>query len=373
MNIGLPKEIKDGERRVALLPAAVQALVNAGHRVNVQCGAGAGAGWPDDLYAVAGANLVASAAEAFDADLVVKVKEIQSSPENEWQHLHPGSMLFSFLHLASDPFMAHELLARRITGIAFETVENASKRLPILAPMSTMAGEMAVTIGANLLMTPNGGRGVALRDANVVIVGAGNAGASAADTAIALGASVTVLSRFGPRLATLAHRLGSSARTIAISPVALQEALRLADLIIATANVPGMTSPRLITRADLAAMTQQSGPGAVLIEVSIDGGGIAETSRATQLSQPTYVEEGVTHYCVANMPAAVSRSASQALSDAVLPYVLALGGKGLRQALKDDTGFANALQIHGGQVTHELIARELNRHYRDIDAMLFSC
>ena len=373
MNIGIPTEIKDGERRVALVPAAVQQLVADGHRVNVQSGAGAGAGWPDDSYVAAGATLVDSAAEAFDADLVVKVKEIQSSPENEWQHLHPGCMLFSFLHLASDPFMAHELLARRITGIAFETVEDPSKRLPILAPMSVMAGEMAVIIGANLLMTPNGGRGVALRDANVVVIGAGNAGAAAAHAAIALGANVTVLSRFGPRLAALAHRLGSSARTIAMSPVALQEALRPADLVIASANVPGMTSPKLIARADLAAMTQHAGPGAVLIEVSIDGGGIAETSHATQLSQPTYVEESVVHYCVANIPAAVPRSASQALSDAVLPYVLALAGKGLRQALKDDSGFAKGLQLHGGQVTHELVARELNRNYRDIDAMLFSC
>ena len=226
MIIGLPKEIKDSERRVALTPDAVATLVAGGHTVRVENGAGAGSGFSDALYANAGADMVNSATKAFDVDLVVKVKEIQTG---EWQLLNPGGMLFCFMHLAADAFMAHELLARRITGIAFETVEDASKRLAILSPMSVIAGELSIPIAATLLMTANGGRGVAIGDARVVIAGAGSAGAAAARTAIALGADVTVISRVGPRLAALAHKLGSSARTVAMQPGILAEAAKNAD------------------------------------------------------------------------------------------------------------------------------------------------
>jgi alanine dehydrogenase len=239
--------------------------------------------------------------------------------------------------------------------------------------MSVIAGELAVPIGANLLMTSNGGRGVSIGDARVLILGAGNAGAAAARIAIALGADVTVISRVGPRLAALAHKLGSSARTMAMQATTLAAATREADLIIGAVNLPGATTPKLLTRDDLAAMTACKGPGAVLIEICIDGGGIAATSHPTVHSAPTFVDEGVTHYCVANMPAAVPRSASMALSAAVLPHVMALAVKGLTQALRDDDGLAAGLHMHGGQVTHAAIARELNRPHRDLDAMLFSC
>lgn len=370
MIIGLPKEIKDGERRVALTPEAIAALVGAGNAVRVETRAGEGSGFADADYALAGAEVVDSAAKAFDVEFVVKVKEIQL---DEWQQLNPGAMLFSFLHLGADAFMAHELLARRITGIAFETVADASRRLAILAPMSVIAGELSIPIAANLLMTPNGGRGVAISDARVVILGAGNAGAAAARIAIALGADVTIISRVGPRLAALAHKLGSSARTMAMQPATLAAATKEADVLIGAVNIPGAASPTMLTRDDVLSMTAYSGPGAVLIEICIDGGGIAETSRPTTHSAPTYVDEGVTHYCVPNIPAAVPRSASIALSAAVLPYVLALAGKGLARALRDDDGLAAGLQIHGGQVTHEAIARELKRPYRDLDALLFSC
>lgn len=373
MIIGLPREIKDGERRIALTPEAVRQVVAAGHTVRVETGAGAGAGFADGAYRTAGAEIVGEPTGAFDADLVVKVKEIQSAPHNEWNRLRPGAMLFSFLHLGADPVMAHELLARRIAGIAFETVEDAAKRLAILAPMSVMAGEMAIPIAANLLLTANQGRGVAMADARVVIVGAGNAGAAAARTAIALGADVTVVSRPGLRLATLAHRLGSSARTMVMNPATLKEAVQTADVVIGAVNSPGAATPKLLTRADVRNMTAHTGSGAALIEICIDGGGIAETSRPTSHSAPTYVEEGVTHYCVANMPAAVPRSASLALSAATLPHVLALANKGLAHALRDDAGLAAGLQIHGGQVTHSTIATQLNRPYRDLDALLFSC
>ena len=366
MRIGIPREMKDGERRIALTPDAIGALCTQGHEVRVHAGAGLGAGFADTDYATAGARIVSNAAATFDVDLVVKVKEIQTG---EWKHLRPDSMLFSFLHLGGDHTMAHELLARRISGIAFETVEDASHRLAILGPMSVMAGEMAIQIGANLLMTPNGGRGVAIGDARVVIVGAGNAGAAAARTALALGADMTVLAPVGQKLALLAHKLGSSARTIAISPGALARAVEGADLVIGAANVAGSATPKLLSRAHLRAMR----PGAVLIEICIDGGGISETARATSHSQPTYIDEGVVHYCVANMPAALPRSASIAISNAILPYVEALAGKSLRQAMRDDAGLAAGLQMHGGRVTHAAVAAELGVAYFDLDPVLFSC
>ena len=340
----------------------LHAFVKADFRIVTQHGAG----FADADYMAAGATLVSNAAAAFDVDLVVKVKEIQTG---EWNHLRPDSTLFSFLHLAGDPLMANALLARRVTGIAFETVADASRRLAILGPMSVIAGELAVQIGANLLMVPNGGRGVAIGDGRVVIVGAGNAGAAAATTALALGADVTVLARVGQRLALLAHKLGSSARTIAITPEALAFALKGADLVIGAVNVTGSATPKLLTRAHLQAM----GQGAVLIEICIDGGGISETARATSHSLPTYVEEGVVHYCVANMPAAVPRSASMAISNALQPYLLALADKGLRQALKDDAGLAAGLQMHGGRITHAAVAKELGLPCVDLDALLFSC
>ena len=370
MIIGLPKETKDGERRVALTPDAVAGLVGADNSVHVETGAGDGSGFSDAQYLASGANVVDSAAKAFDAELVVKVKEIQT---NEWQLLNPGSMLFCFLHLRGDLFMAHELLARRITGIAFETVQDASKRLVILAPMSKIAGELAIPIAANLLMTGNGGRGIAISDARVVILGAGNSGVAAARVALALGADVTVVSRMGPRLAALAHKLGSSARTMAVQPDTLSAAVRDADVVVGAVNVPGTASPKLLTQDDVRAMTAQKGPGAVLVEICIDAGGISATSRPTYHSAPTFIEEGVIHYCVANIPAAVPRSASIALSNVVLPYVAAIASKGLTRALRDDDGLAAGLQIHGGQVTHQAIARELKRPHRDLDAMLFSC
>ena len=366
MLIGIPKEIKDGERRIALVPDAVRALCTNGHEVRVHTGAGIGARFADADYAAAGAKIVSNAAATFDVDLVVKVKEIQTG---EWKHLRPDSTLFSFLQLGGDHIMANELLARRVTGISFETVEDSSRRLAILAPMSAMAGAMAIQVGANLLLTPNGGRGVAIADARIVIIGAGNAGAAAATTALALGADVTVLAPVGQRLALLAHKLGSSARTIAINAQALAVALAGADLVIGAVNVSGSATPKLLTRAHLRAM----GEGAVLVEICIDGGGISETARATSHSQPTYVEEGVLHYCVTNMPAAMPRSASMAISNAALPYLTALTGKGIRQALREDAGLAAGLQMHGGRITHAAVAKELGLPCADLDALLFSC
>ncbi len=366
MRIGIPKEIKDGERRVALTPQDAGALIAAGHEVVVETGAGIGAGCADAQYAALGVRIVASPAEAFAADIVVKVKEIQTG---EWQWLQPGSTLMGFLHLGGDGQMCHELLARRITAIAYETIADANNELPLLKPMSRIAGELAVSVGQYLLLAPQGGRGLTIADARVLVFGAGNAGTAAANLAVTLGADVTVVSRYGPRLATLAHRLGSRARTIAIENADLGALASGADLVIGAVNVPGKANPCLLSAAQVRAM----GAGTVLIEVGIDAGGIAETSRPTSHHAPTYVAEGVTHYCVANMPAAIPRSASFVLSATVLPYVQSLAGTGLTPALRADPGLAQGLQMHGGHMLHAEVAARHALPVRDLDAILHSC
>lgn len=361
MEIGIPREIKKGERRVALTPAAVRALVKAGHALRVEEHAGDGAGFSDAEYVEAGAMMVDTAAEAFAADLVVKVKEIQT---NEWQRLRPGGMLFSFLHLGADPQMTRELLSRRITGIAFETVRDAAGSLPLLAPMSAIAGELSIPIAANLLLATNGGKGVMLRDANVLVVGAGNAGLAAARAAHALGARVCVMSR-----RTRPASLPSAVEYEVASQGAVATRAREADVVIGAVNTPGASTPKLLARADVRAMP----PKSVLIEICIDGGGIADTSHQTYHDAPTYIEEGVIHYCVANMPAAVPRSASMALSDAALPYVMKLANDGLLRAIRNDDGFAEGVQMHGGAITHRALATQLHEKYLDLDAVLFAC
>lgn len=361
MEIGIPREIKNGERRVALTPAAVRTLVEAGHALRVETHAGDGAGFHDIEYAEAGATIVGTAAQAFAADLVVKVKEIQT---NEWRHLRPGGMLFSFLHLGADPVMTRELLNRRVTGIAFETVRDASGQLPLLAPMSAIAGEMSIAIAANLLLATNGGKGMMLRDAHVLVAGAGHSGMSAARAAHALGARVCVMAR-SARPASLPA--GAEYAVASASAVAVHA--READVVIGAVNVPGAPTPKLLTRGDVRAMRPQS----VLIEICIDGGGIAETSRQTYHDAPTYVEEGVIHYCVANMPAAVPRSASAALSDTALPYVMKIANDGLLRAIRNDDGLAAGVQMHGGAITHRALATQLKERYLDLDAVLFTC
>ncbi len=365
MIIGLPKEIKDGELRVALTPDAVKTLVAHGHTVRAQTGAGKGAGFNDAEYIVNGAEIVPGAAHAYEADLVVKVKEIQT---DEWQHLRRGGILFSFLHLGADHLMARELLDHRITGIAFETVADRDGNLPILAPMSEIAGELAIPIAANLLMTSEGGKGVMMRGARVLVVGAGVAGRAAAHAAANAGAHVRLVVR------NLATMVADSTLTEKIAltegdAAKVAELAREADVVIATVSVPGQATPKLLTREDIRAMQ----PGGVLIEICIDGGGISETSRPTSHAAPTYIEEGITHYCVANMPAAVLRSASIKISSAILPYVNALANHGLLRAMRDNEGFSNGLQIHDGRVTHAGVAAELNLPFVDLDAVLFSC
>lgn len=353
MIIGVPKEIKNGEMRVALTPDAVRSLASQGHTIRIQTGAGVGAQFSDAEYILAGATLAPTAAHAYDADLVVKVKEIQAG---EWQHLRRGGMLFSFLHLSADHLMARELLARRITGIAFETVADRHGKLPILAPMSEIAGELAIPIAANLLMKPNGGKGVMMRGARVLVVGAGVAGRAAARTAANAGAHVRVIARNLATTTDFSDITASNIQLIEGDAKKIATFAREADVVISAVSSPGLATPKLLTRDDIKAMQ----PGSVLIEICIDGGGISETSRPTYHAAPTYIDEGITHYCVANMPAAVPRSASIKISSAILPYVTALANDGLLKAMRDNGGISNGLQMHDGRVTHAGIATELN-------------
>jgi alanine dehydrogenase len=350
--IGIPKELKEGERRVGLTPEGAGQLAAAGHTVRVQAGAGEGSGFGDSEYSQHGAHIVSAASAAFDADLVVKVKEIQPG---EWRELKPGSTLFCFQHLQSNSDMARELLARRISAIAYETVEDAAGGLPLLAPMSAIAGELAITIGANLLMASSGGRGVLVSDATVLVVGMGSVGEAAARTAEALGAKVL--------------RFGRTAENGVLDVSNLGAHLTTADLVIGAANIRGARSPTLITRDDLKRMRH----GSAIVDVCIDGGGIAETSRPTTHAEPMFTEEGVIHYCVPNMPAAVPRSATQALCSATLPHVLALANLGIWKALGADAGLAAGLHMAGGQLTHEGVAAALSLPCTPADALLHGC
>ncbi len=362
--IGMPKEIKDGERRVALLPDAVAMLVANGNRVCIETSAGAASGFLDSDYQAAGAEIVATATLAFNADLAVKVKEIQPS---EAGLVRPDSMLFCFLLLHANHKVAAALIERRVSAIAFEAIQDANGDRPVLAPMSAIAGQLAVPIAAHWLMANHGGRGVLMRDARVVIFGAGAAGAAAAVLAQQMGAHVNVLSRPGARLDSLAALLGPSARVAAISDDIKKNAITGADVVIGAINQQG--GAKCLTRADVRSM----GSGAVLIDIGIDGGGISETSRETTLSAPTYTDEGVVHYCVANMPAAVPRSASQAISSPIAAYVASLARDGFKSALKNDAGLLKGLQLYGGQLTNPVVAKQLGRIAIDVEALLFTC
>lgn len=358
MKIGVPREILRGERRVALVPAAVAALARAGHALVIERGAGVEAGYADREFELAGASLVDSAAEAYDAELVVKIKELQ---DTEWRHVRPESTLMGFLLLPAHRNVVHELRARRASAIAAETIEDAAHHLPVLSPMSRISGALSITIGGGLLMSA-AGRGIDLADARVVVLGAGSAGVAAADRAHALGANLSVLSRVGPRLAALAQRYGLDARTIALTPDAMIDALEGADLVIGALNNPGEPTPRVIDREHLRSM----GRGGVLIDIAIDGGGVAQTSRVTHHGEPTFIEEGVIHYMVPNIPAAVPRSASMAYSAAVLPYVEAIAAQGLAAAAQADDGLAAGVQLALGQVTHRGLADALGTERREL-------
>ena len=363
MRIGVPKEIKTHEYRVGLTPASVREYVARGHDVIVETGAGAGIVADDVAYRQAGASIAADAAEVFaKADMVVKVKEPQPV---EYRQLRPGQLLFTYLHLAPDPEQTKGLIASGSTAIAYETVTAPGGGLPLLAPMSEVAGRMSIQAGASALEKSHGGRGVLLggvpgvEPGRVVILGGGTVGNNAAHTAVGMGADVTIVDRSLPVLRHLDEIYGGRVKTLYATRDAIERLVLQADLVIGAVLIPGATAPKLVTRAMLGVMK----PGAVIVDVAIDQGGCFETSRPTTHADPTYLVDGIVHYCVANMPGAVARTATYALNAATLPYVLAIADKGWKDALKDDAGLRAGLNICNGNVTHPQVADALGKKY----------
>ena len=370
MKIGVPKEIKTHEYRVGLTPAAVRELTSRGHHVLVQQGAAQAIGFSDDAYRAAGATIAATAEDVFAAaELIVKVKEPQPS---EIALLREGQVLFTYLHLAADRAQTRGLMASGATCIAYETVTDPRGALPLLAPMSEVAGRMSVQVGAHCLEKEQGGAGVLLGGVpgvpagNVVVLGGGVAGTNAARMAIGFGATVTVIDRSLPRLRELDQMFPTQLHTLYSTADAIESAVIGADLVIGAVLVPGAAAPKLVTRETVRRMR----PGSVLVDIAIDQGGCFETSRPTTHSAPTYVEEGVVHYCVTNMPGAVARTSTIALGNATLPFTLALADKGWKQALADDPHLRRGLNVHAGHVTHAAVAHDLGLAYRHTEQVL---
>ncbi len=356
MRIGVPKEIKDNEFRVGLTPSSVSELVHHGHEVTIEAGAGTGSGLMDSEYEAAGAKLSANAADIFaSSDLVVKVKEPLAG---ERRMLREGQVLFTYLHLAADKPQTLDLMQSGATCIAYETVTSPSGSLPLLTPMSEVAGRLAPQVGAHCLELEAGGRGVLMGGVpgvpagEVIILGGGVAGSHAATIALGMGANVTVVDRNPEALRRLDFRFGTGVRTIFSTRAAIAEIVKRADLLIGTVLVPGAAAPKLVSREMVASMKN----GAVIVDISIDQGGCCETSRPTSHSHPTYVEEGVVHYCVTNMPGAVPRTSTFALNNATLPFVLALADKGWKKAIHEDAHLRNGLNVHAGQVMCKPVA-----------------
>ena len=353
MKVGVPREIKKQEHRVALLPATAYQLTKRGHQVLVERGAGAGSGYPDTEYEAAGAEMVDAHAAAFDADLVVKVKEPQP---DEIPLLRKGQILFTYLHLAADKALTEALVKSGVTGLAYETIE-INRHLPLLEPMSEIAGRMSVVVGANLLAKHQGGTGVLLGGVpgvlpgKVVVIGGGTSGINAARMAQGLGADVTILEVDLERMRFLDITL-HTAHTLYSNEAHLQEVLPQVDLLIGAVLVPGARAPRLITRE----MLRQMKPGSVFVDIAIDQGGCAETSRPTTHENPTYVEEGVTHYCVANMPGAYARTATQALTNVTARYVEMIADLGLAGACQKVPALRGGINVHDGKLICPMVA-----------------
>jgi len=365
VRVGVPKEIKVHEYRVGLTPESVRALAARGHRVLVQSGAGAGIDATDADYRAAGADIAASAEEVFAAaELIVKVKE-PLAPERAW--LRPGQVIFTYLHLAPDAAQARDLLASGAIAIAYETVTSPQGGLPLLAPMSEVAGRMAIQVAAHFLQRSSGGRGVLLAGATgvaparVVVLGSGVVGSNAARVGVGIGAEVTVLSRSAGQMATLSEELGPRLRTAIASPEAIGHALPGADAVVGAALVPGALAPKLVTRAMLAGMRR----GSVIADVSIDQGGCFETSRPTTHAEPVYEVDGVLHYCVANMPGAVPRTSTYALNHATLPFVMELADRGVERALRGNAHLLDGLNICHGRITRREVAQALGQPFTD--------
>ena len=370
MQVGVPREIKDHEYRVSLVPAGVRALVQAGHTVLAQDGAGLGSGIDNASYQSAGAVIVTDAAAVFRrADLILKVKEPQ---EQEIAMLRRGQVLFTYLHLAPQPRLTRALLDAGVTAIAYETITDGHGGLPLLTPMSEVAGRMSIQVGAFYLQKTLGGRGIILGGVpgvppgDVVILGGGTVGINAAMMALGLGARVTIVDRSLPRLRYLDEIFRGQVATISSTTAYIAESARRADLLIGAVLVPGASAPRLVSRDMIGTMKK----GAVVVDVAVDQGGCIETTRPTTHSQPTYEVDGVIHYCVANMPGAVPRTSTFALTNATLPYVLRIAGRGFRDAVRDDPTLRPGVNTHDGKATHDAVARSQGLPYVPLESLL---
>ena len=356
MIIGVPKEIKDYEYRVSLTPDGARVLLQAGHRVVVEPSAGQGSGFSDDAYRQAGVQVAGSKAEVFQqADLIVKVKEPQLS---ECALFRPGQVLFTYLHLASLPDLTKALVAADITAIAYETVEARDHSLPMLRPMSEIAGRLAVQIGAHYLGTVQGGRGLLLAGvpgvppAHVVVLGAGVVGTSAVRIAVGMGARVTVINLDLDRLRFLDDLYGGRIATCAATESAIERAVVEADLVIGAVLVPGARAPKVVSRA----LVKKMKPGSVIVDVAVDQGGCCETTRPTTHSDPVYVVDGVLHYCVTNMPGIVPHTSTLALTNTTLPYIVRLASEGIEKAIRSDPGLAKGVNVMNGRITCQGVA-----------------
>jgi alanine dehydrogenase len=370
MIIGVPKEIKDNEFRVSVTPGGVHQLVAEGHRVLVQRGAGDGSGFTDDEYEQRGAEVTAAAAEVWrDAEMIMKVKE--PLPQ-EYDYLREGLVLYTYLHLAANDGLTRELMRRQVIGIAYETVELPNGSLPLLTPMSEVAGKMAVQIGAHHLERIHGGRGKLLGgipgvlSADVVILGGGTVGINAAVVALGMGASVLIIDISADRLRYLTEVLHGNLKTLISTPHNIAEAVKRADLVIGGVLVKGAKAPRLVTRQMVAEMKR----GSVIVDVAVDQGGCIETTHATSHSQPIYLVNGVVHYCVPNIPGAVPRTSTYGLSNATLPYALKLANQGVVKAIRADPALAKGVNTCQGQITYKAVAEAFGLDYRPVTELI---
>jgi alanine dehydrogenase len=370
MIIGVPKEIKDKENRVSLTPGGAHSLTQAGHRVLVEHGAGEGSGFPDDEYKQSGAKIVAADEEVWNhAEMVLKVKEPLPS---EYPLLRKDLLLFTYLHLAAEEELTRELMDKQVTSIAYETVELADGSLPLLTPMSEVAGKMSIQIAAHYLEKTNGGRGKLLggvpgvRPADVVVIGGGTVGTAAAQVALGMGADVTIIDKNIDRLRYLSEILHGSLTALYSNPYNIAEAVKFADVVIGAVLIKGAKAPKLVTREMVRTMT----PGSVIVDVAIDQGGSVETIHPTTHSDPTYVVDGVIHYGVTNMPGAVPRTSTYALSNATLPYVQKLASLGFRRAVQCDPALARGVNVYAGQITYAAVAEAFGLPYRPLNERL---
>lgn len=370
MKVGIPRELKDHEYRVGMTPAGVQAMVEAGHRVYLEAGAGAGSNFEDSEYSALGAEILATADEVYGvADLIIKVKE---PIEPEFERLREGQTLFTYLHLAPLPELTQVLLDRRVTGIAYETITDGQGGLPLLTPMSEVAGRMSVLAGATYLQRAYGGRGILLSGvpgvlpADVLIIGGGIVGINAAKIALGMGARVTVLETNPARMRYLDDLFHGTVNTLASNRLNLESALQYTDVLIGAVLLPGRAAPKVVSREMLALMRK----GAVLVDVAVDQGGCFETTRATTHSNPTYEVDGVIHYCVSNMPGAVPRTSTLALTNATLPYALALANKGVETALREGPGLWDGVNTYAGEITYQGVAESQDRPYQALSHLI---